>query len=82
MGNAHARRSWVDLADIEENPVQNGGSRPGRGNLSAKAGLILVRRPCLFFFKRVTRSHTFSARARCRVYKTSLSLFHSFSSRA
>jgi hypothetical protein len=60
MGNAHARRSWVDLADIEENPVQNGGSRPGRGNLSAKAGLILVRRPCLlFFFKGNSLSYFF-----------------------
>ena len=82
MGNAHARRSWVDLADIEENPVQNGGSRPGRGNLSAKAGLILVRHPLSLVFLRVTHSHTFSACAHCRVYKTSLSLFRNFSSRA
>jgi hypothetical protein len=45
MGNAHARRSWVDLQDLGENVVQNGGSRPGKGNLSEKAGIILVRRP-------------------------------------
>jgi hypothetical protein len=45
MGNAHARRSWVDLSDVGENVVQNGGGTdgPGRGNLSAKAGIILVR---------------------------------------
>ena len=60
MGNAHARRSWVDLADIEENPVQNGGSRPGRGNLSAKAGLILVRHSLsLVFFKGNSLSYFF-----------------------
>jgi hypothetical protein len=51
MRNDHARRSWVDLADLEEHPVQNGGgARPGRGNLSSKAGLILVRRR-FFIFK-------------------------------
>jgi len=50
MGNAHARRSWVDLADLEESPVQNGGARPTRANLSAKAGLILVRRPSSLVF--------------------------------
>lgn len=43
MGNTHARRSWVDLADLGENTVQNGVSRPGQGSLSAKAGIILVR---------------------------------------
>ena len=42
MGNIHARRSWVDLSDVGENDVQNGGGA-GRGNLSAKAGIILVR---------------------------------------
>lgn len=43
MGNISARRSWVDLSDIGENAVQNGGGigRPGRGSLSAKAGIIL-----------------------------------------
>jgi len=58
MGNAHARRSWVDLADLEETPVQNGGARPARANLSAKAGLILVRRPSSLVLLRVTRPHT------------------------
>lgn len=45
MGNIHARRSWVDLSDVGENAVQNGGGtdRPSRGSLSAKAGIILVR---------------------------------------
>jgi hypothetical protein len=45
MGNIYARRSWVDLSDVGENVVQNGGGtdRPGRGSLSAKAGIILVR---------------------------------------
>jgi hypothetical protein len=44
MGNLNARRSWVDLSDVEEDGVQNGGTDgPGRGNLSAKAGIILVR---------------------------------------
>ncbi|KAF8497455.1 MFS general substrate transporter [Russula emetica] len=43
MGNIHARRSWVDLSDVGENVVQNGGGtdRLGRGSLSAKAGIIL-----------------------------------------
>jgi solute carrier family 45 protein 1/2/4 len=43
MGNIYARRSWVDLSDVGENVVQNGGGtdRPGRGSLSAKAGIIL-----------------------------------------
>ena len=45
MGNLHARRSWVDLSDVGENVVQNGGGTdsPVRGSLSAKAGIILVR---------------------------------------
>ena len=47
MRNDLARRSWADLADLGENPnLQNGrgGRPPGRrGNLSSKAGLILVR---------------------------------------
>lgn len=45
MGNIHARRSWVDLSDVGENVVQNGEGTdgPGRGSLSAKAGVILVR---------------------------------------
>ncbi|KAI0279577.1 major facilitator superfamily domain-containing protein [Russula aff. rugulosa BPL654] len=43
MGNLHARRSWVDLSDVGENVVQNGGGTdsPVRGSLSAKAGIIL-----------------------------------------
>jgi hypothetical protein len=43
MGNTHARRSWVDLSDPGETVVQNGGPKPGAGNLGAKAGIILVR---------------------------------------
>ena len=45
MGNIQARRSWVDLSDVGENGVQNGGGtdRPDRRSLSAKAGIILVR---------------------------------------
>lgn len=45
MGNFHARRSWVDLSDVGEDVAQNEGGtdRPGRGSLSAKAGIILVR---------------------------------------
>jgi hypothetical protein len=43
MGNSHARRSWVDLSDLGENVVQNGGGRPSGGSLGAKAGIILVR---------------------------------------
>ncbi|KAI0301333.1 hypothetical protein BC826DRAFT_1090061 [Russula brevipes] len=41
MGNHHARRSWVDVSDLGENLVQNGGGRPGRRSLSSKAGVIL-----------------------------------------
>ncbi|KAH9990214.1 MFS general substrate transporter [Russula compacta] len=41
MGNIHARRSWVDVSDLGENPVQNVRARPSRGSLSAKAGIIL-----------------------------------------
>ncbi|KAF8465846.1 MFS general substrate transporter [Russula ochroleuca] len=41
MGNSHARRSWVDLSDLGENVVQNGGGRPSGGSLGAKAGIIL-----------------------------------------
>ena len=62
MGNTHARRSWVDLADLGENPVQNGGARPRRGNLSSKAGLILVRStlgPSLFKGLTCPPSHLF-----------------------
>jgi hypothetical protein len=84
MGNTHARRSWVDLADIGENPVQNGGARPGRGNLSSKTGLILVRRPLVpQLFKGVSHLFFISARmcALLRGYKTSSSSFRSFSSR-
>ena len=44
MGNIHARRSWVDLSDVGENVQNDGGiDMPGRGSLSAKAGIILVR---------------------------------------
>lgn len=47
MGNIHARRSWVDVSDLGENPIQNVRARPRRGSLSAKAGIILVRQPYL-----------------------------------
>jgi hypothetical protein len=45
MGNIHARRSFVDLSEVGEDVVQNGGGTdgPGSRNLSAKAGIILVR---------------------------------------
>ncbi|KAI0267318.1 major facilitator superfamily domain-containing protein [Gloeopeniophorella convolvens] len=41
MGNAHARQSWADVANLEENPAQNTSPRPARAGLSAKAGIIL-----------------------------------------
>jgi len=41
MGNPNARRSWLDVSDLGENSVQNGGARSDRGSLSAKAGIIL-----------------------------------------
>lgn len=42
MGNINARRSWVDLTDSGEDPLQNGGAATARKSLSAKAGVILV----------------------------------------
>jgi hypothetical protein len=81
MGNAHARRSWIDLADPGENMVQNGVSRPGQGSLSAKAGIILVRRPCHHLvLGKLAASRSFCMRA--RVYITFSSSFRSFSSLA
>lgn len=80
MGNAHARRSWIDLADPGENMVQNGVSRPGQGSLSAKAGIILVRRPCHLVLGKLAASRSFCVRG--RVYTTSSSSFRSFSSPA
>jgi hypothetical protein len=61
MGNAHARRSWVDLADLGESSVQNGMARSGRGNLSAKAGIILVRHiySPLLPFRELALTHPF-----------------------
>ncbi|KAI0299351.1 major facilitator superfamily domain-containing protein [Multifurca ochricompacta] len=41
MGNVHARRSWADVTDFEENVAPNGSIRPVGGSLSAKAGIIL-----------------------------------------
>ncbi|KAH9968022.1 major facilitator superfamily domain-containing protein [Russula dissimulans] len=41
MGNLNARRSWVDISDLGETSLQNGGARSDRGSLSAKAGIIL-----------------------------------------
>ncbi len=68
MGNAHARRSWVDIADLGENMVQNGGARSGRGSLSAKAGIILVRRPSSPPFRELALT---SFHVRARAFKTS-----------
>ena len=49
MGNLDARRSWVDVSDLGDSSLQNGGARSDRGGLSSKAGIILVRRPRSFF---------------------------------
>ena len=73
MGNIHARRSWVDLSDVGENGVQNGGGtdRPGRGSLSAKAGIILVRSTQNIYlpFKQFTHaSHLILPYMRCLGY--------------
>lgn len=78
MGNMHARRSWVDLSDVGEDVVQNGGGtdRPGRGSLSAKAGIILVRSTQnISPFKQFTHV----SRAYRRVYTTYSSSFRSSS---
>jgi hypothetical protein len=84
MGNTHARRSWVDLSDVGEDVVQNGGGtdRPGRGNLSAKAGIILVRSTQHIYLpvKQFTHVSSYLAiYAAPRVYTTYSSSFRSSS---
>jgi len=84
LGNTNARRSWVDLSDAGENAVQNGGGtdRPGRGSLSAKAGIILVRsiQNILFYFGQFTHVSSYpTVYTPPRVYTTSSWSFHSSS---
>lgn len=92
MGNLNARRSWVDLSDVGEDVALNGGGTdgPGRGSLSAKAGIILVRSTQNIYFllsSNLLTSHLILAYmmicgAYLRVYTTYSSSFRSSSSRA